>query len=118
MSHLRTRLARIVVGLALAMGALVGVTALTSADSAEAAAPACVSPAEFRQIRRGMTPAQVTNLTGVRGVITSSFNSGGYRSVNKEYRPCVGRPWSFVDVSYWANPGQTLKVDGKFAYWG
>jgi hypothetical protein len=118
MSRLRSHFARIVVGLAVALGALVGVTALTSEDRADAAAPACVSPAEFRQIRRGMTPAQVTNLTGVRGVVTSSFNSGGYRSVSKEYRPCVGRPYSFVDVSYWANPGQALKVDGKFAYWG
>ncbi len=118
MSHLRSRLARVVVGLALAIGALVGITAMTSASSAEAATLPCVSKSEFRQIRRGMSPAQVTNLTGVRGVVTSSFNSGGYRSVSKEYRPCVGRPYSFVDVSYSADPGQTLKVDGKFAYWG
>jgi hypothetical protein len=118
MSHRRSRLARAVVGLTLAVGALVGTTALTSTGSADAAALPCVTKAEFRQIRKGMTPARVTNLTGVKGRVSSSFNFGGYRSLSKEYRACVGRPYSFVSVGYSADPGQPLKMNSKFAYWG
>ena len=118
MSHLRSRLARVVVGLAVAIGALVGITAISSASSAEASTLPCVSKAVFRQIRHGMSPARVTALTGTKGQVTSSYNFGGYRSLNKEYRACVGRPYSFVDVGFSADPGQTLKVSRKFAYWG
>jgi hypothetical protein len=118
MSRLRSRLARVIVGLAVAVGARVGITALTSADSADAATPACVAKAEFRQIRNGMTPARVTNLTGVKGRVTYSSSFGGYRLLSKEYRACVGRSYSFAHVSYSGDPGQPLKMNSKPAYWG
>ena len=44
--------------------------------------------------------------------------SGGYAYEFREYRPCTGRPYSYVSVNFYREPGQTFRVDGKSAYWG
>jgi hypothetical protein len=108
------------VGVAAVFTALVGVLAFTGSSpaSADNGTPGCVAKAEFRQLRRGMTPTQVQRLFGTKGKTTYTSNYAGYRYVSREYRPCVGPPYSFVDVNFSANPRQALRVDGKFAYWG
>jgi hypothetical protein len=119
MSRLRPRLARVVVGLAVAVGSLVGVTAITNSTPAEAATTLpCVSKSEFRSIRDGMTQYQVAALTGTWGKITSESYSRYSTYISRTYRPCVGRPWSFVDVDFYAPAGRKPRVDYKYAYWG
>jgi len=84
--------------------------------TADAAPIACVTRTEFRQVRRGMTPARVTRIFGTRGRIDLSSNIAGYRYISKDYRPCAGR-YSIVSVNFSADPGEVLRVSGKFAYW-
>jgi len=63
MSPIRSRLARIVVGLAVAVGALVGVTTLSDSNPAQAAS-ACVTRAEWRSVHRGQRLGRVMRTLG------------------------------------------------------
>jgi hypothetical protein len=88
-------------GVAAVFTALVGVLAFTGAShaSADNGTPGWVAKGEFRKLRRGMTPSQVQRLFGTKGRTTFTSNYSGYRYVSREYRPCVGRPYSLTLTS-------------------
>jgi hypothetical protein len=58
--------------------------------------PGCVSRAEFRQVKDGMTQAKVHRIFGTRGKVNYS-GSGG---VGREYVTCAGDEWSYVEVDF------------------
>lgn len=90
---------------------LIGSVSPASADT-----PRCVSKVEFNTIRNGMSRQQVTNIFDIPGRVTGQGGSGGYAFEFRDYRPC--RPNSSVSVNFWRDPGDILRVDGKYAYWG
>ncbi len=118
MTRSRSRITRIIVGVAAAVAALVGVAAVAAPQSASAAGtPGCVSKAEYRQVHKGMTPNQVRRIFGAAGKMSSSANFDGYRYVSREYRPCNSR-YGMVYVSF-SNDGPRTPVvlDSKFVVW-
>jgi hypothetical protein len=118
MSHIRSRLARVAVGLAAAVAAIVGVTALAAPQSAAAyGTPGCVSRAEYRQARRGMSQAKVARIFGTTGRVSGSGDFGGYKFVNRKYRTCTSR-YGGAYLSF-ANDGPRTPVvlDSKFVIW-
>ena len=107
---------KLILGLVAAIVAAVAVAvAAPGMASANDGSGACATRDEYRQVRRGMTSARVGRIFGTNGRITSTSNYGGYRYVSREYRPC--RKYSYVSVSFSADPGEVLTVDGKSAYW-
>jgi hypothetical protein len=107
---------KLILGLVAAVAvAVAGAVAAPGMASADDGSGACATRYEYRQVRNGMTPARVGSIFGTNGRITSSGNYGGYRFVNREYRPC--RKYSYVSVSFSADPGQVLTVDGKSGFW-
>ena len=118
MSRIRPRLTRIALGLAAALAAVIGVTAIAAPQSASAAGtPGCVSRVEYRQARKGMTPNRVARIFGTAGKVTGSGDFSGYKFVNRSYRPCNSR-YGFVSVGF-ANDGPRTPVvlDSKFVVW-
>ena len=118
MSHFRSRLSRVILGVAAAVAAVLGVVAVAAPQSASAAGtPGCVSRIEYRQARKGMSPLRVAGILGTGGKITSSGNFGGYKFVNRQYRVCTSQ-YGFVSVSF-ANdtPRAPVVLDSKFAIW-
>jgi hypothetical protein len=121
MSRIRSHLARIAVGLATAVGAVVAVTAITAVATPQSASamstPGCVSRTEYRQARRGMSQAQVARIFGATGKVSSRGDFGGYKFVSRTYRPCTSR-YGTVYVSF-ANDGPRTPVvlDSKFVVW-
>ena len=114
----RSRIGRTGFAVAAAVGALVGVGGVAAPQSASAAGtPGCVSRAEYRQARKGMTPIQLRRIFGAAGKILGSGNFGGYRYVDREYRPCTSR-YGTVYVSF-SNDGPRTPVvlDSKFVMW-
>ena len=101
MSRLRSRLARTGVGLAVAVGALVGVTAATTsvahADTIPNS-PRCVSRNEFRRLRAGMTVTtamtyrQAKRLLGRRPVSDETTVRPGITYRLTEWRTCANYP--------------------------
>jgi hypothetical protein len=78
-------------------GALRTMTRITRATVHFDESPGCVSYAEFRAIRNGMTATRVHRIFGTSGRLTYS-GSGG---TGREYRTCEGDPeWSYVAVSF------------------
>jgi hypothetical protein len=57
--------------------------------------PGCVSAAEYRLIKNGMTPAKVHSIFGTTGHVTT-----GGSMVTREYETCEGNSWSYVEVDY------------------
>ncbi len=100
--------------------AVLAAASLLMVDPAPVAAdtPGCVTRNEYNQIRRGATRSRVTSVFDIPGRVTSQGGSGGYAFENRDYRPCTGRPYSFVTVTFSKEPGTIFTVDGKFAYWG
>lgn len=88
------------------------------ATSARADTPGCVSRTEFNSIRLGATRARVTAVFDIPGRVTGQGGSGGYAFEFREYRPCSGRPYSYVSVDFYKEPGRIFTVDGKYAFWG
>ena len=58
--------------------------------------PGCVSDAEYRLIKNGMTVTKVHSIFGTRGHVTSSGSGGATR----EYVTCEGNDWSYVSVDF------------------
>ena len=69
---------------------------LTAGDITVANATACVSRAEYRKIRAGMTKAEVKRLTGTRGTWTSATWLGDYYYESRMYKMCVAYSWASV----------------------
>jgi hypothetical protein len=118
MSHVRSRLSRVIVGLAAAAAGIIGVTALAAPQSASAAGtPGCVSRIEYGQARKGMSPTRVANLFGTTGKVTGSGNIGGYKFVNRQYRTCTSQ-YGFVSVDFFNDgPRTPVVLDSKFVIW-
>jgi outer membrane protein assembly factor BamE (lipoprotein component of BamABCDE complex) len=122
MTHIRSRIVRIAVGLAAAVGALAGVTALTgSAAHADNGTPGCVARAEYRQVRRGMTRPHVTSIFGTRGTQSYVFSgSGGYYSESRNYKACTVQfgVHGIVNVTFHRDQyRQPIAVESKYAIW-
>jgi hypothetical protein len=118
MTRSHSRLVRVVIGLCAAVAAIVGVTAATAPQSASAyGTPGCVSRAEYRQARRGMSQAKVARLFGTTGKVTANGDFGGYRFVNRKYRTCTSR-YGGAYLSF-ANDGPRTPVvlDSRFVIW-
>jgi hypothetical protein len=112
MTRIRSKLAHVVVGLAVALGALVGVSTLTgSAAHAANGTPGCVTQTEFRMVRNGMTRPQVARVFGTDGRTAASSRYGGYRAMVRSYKGC--RQFSYISVGFMADPGQPLRVNAK-----
>jgi len=118
MSRIRPRLARVVLGLAAALAAIVGAATIAAPQSASAAAtPGCVSRVEYRQARRGMTPARVARTFGTSGKVTGTGDFGGYKFANRSYRTCTSR-YGTAGVSFSNNgPRTPLVLDSKWVIW-
>lgn len=132
---------------ALATTAALGTApALLVASPAEAAnaTPGCITRAEFRAVKRGMTLTRARRIIGATGRVTSAsdYSDGdGWRSV--EFRQCR-RSWSWSSVSFdfekterevWVSDwycddwgcedwggwetrySQPFRVTSKYAYW-
>lgn len=104
------RAATAVLAVALMGGGLAAVAA-----PAEAANPRCLSKPEFRKIHKGMSPARVARIVGSPGHVAASSSSGGYRFVIRDFKTCTR--YGAASVSFSADPGEALSVDGKFVAW-
>lgn len=104
------RIATAVLAAALMGGGLAAVAA-----PAEAANPRCMSRAEYRAIKPGQTPAKVARIVGRKGRVGYAGNTGGYRYLNWEFKTCTRYGWG--SVSFSAEPGKSLRVDGKSVAW-
>jgi hypothetical protein len=103
---------RAAIAAALVAAALVAIPA-----TADAATPdrKCVDRAELRQVRPGMTTAAVYDVLDGRGSLSYAGNSSGYRYATRTWRTCT--PYGSAFVSFSADPGAPLTVDGKGASW-
>lgn len=101
---------------ALAVTTSAPLVALAPAAHADAGSPGCVTKAEYRKVKKGMTPTQVKNRFGTNGKITSTFNFDGYRSLTREYKAC-GSKYGSVMVSFDADPRKPLRLSYKFGMW-
>jgi hypothetical protein len=99
---------------ALAVAAAASVMAAVGV-SAPVAAAECVTKAEAKAVRDGMTQYQVYRLTGMWGRIAHDSWFGSYHSVTRKYRPCFD---GGVYV-YFANdpPHPRVRVINKSWYW-
>ena len=98
-----------------AAATLAGVAASTNSATADPGTPGCVTKAEFNQVRKGMTKATVDAEFGTHGKRESGASSGGYRSEVWSYKACP--QFSYVAVSFSANPGGPLKLAAKSGVW-
>lgn len=101
-------------------GAVTPVGSATAADpsagSDRAAAGGCVSKAEFRKIKVGMTIPQVKRLTGTNGrqVLKSELPEGKF-VIGRAYKACT--PREAVGVSFTNEKSRTYRVAAKSASW-
>jgi len=95
----------------------IGLT-LVGAPDAGADTPGCVTRAEFNSVRQGATRQRVTSVFDIPGRVVAQSGAGGYAFEIREYRPCAGRPYSYVSVDFDKEPGGIFRLAGKTAYWG
>lgn len=91
--------------------ALVSPTVFVPVASADAsvspASSGCVTYAEFRKVKNGMTKGQVAKIFGTKGKLEASSEGGGYKFEIRGYDGCT--QYSYVTVSF-----TNGKVDGKY----
>lgn len=81
-----------------ATGLLVlSLTAVTSAPATYAAS-ACVSKAEFKKLKNGMTKAKVKSITGTGGTLVSAAGTGSFRIEIRSYKACT--QFGAVSIGY------------------
>ena len=105
---------------ALAAGAIAPLGAATAADPAagsdRAATAGCVSKAEFRKLKNGMTIAQVKRLTGTNGrQVTKTALPEGKFVVGRAYKACA--PREGVGLAFSNEKGPTYRLASKSASW-
>lgn len=115
---------------AVAISALMATTGLAVAVNAPAQAapknPPTITRAEFKRIKKGMTPSQVYRIVGSWGKITSRTSMSGaygFSSHTREFK--VAKPYnkySSVWVDFSNNPNLNKKpgkvvVATKYAFW-
>lgn len=118
---LRRAAAAAVLSTALAgAGALAPLGSATAADPAagsdRAAAGGCVSKAEFRKLKVGMTVPQVKRVTGTNGrQVYKTALPGGKTVIGRAYKACD--PREGVGVSFTDEKGPTFRLAFKSASW-
>lgn len=103
---------RTIATIAATLVASTGLVAMTAGPAA-ADSPTCVSKTEFRNVKQGFAKKRVHDMFDVAGRQTSWYSGYGDTYESRDYRPCVGRPYSFVSVDY-----ENGRVSSKYAYWG
>lgn len=78
------------------------------APSAAAKNPKCVTPKEYRKVKKGMGQSKVNRIIGGKGRLTSS--SGGMKV--RRYEACKGSPY-YAQVTF-----KKRKVYTKYGYFG
>lgn len=74
--------------------------------------PGCVSRAEFRAVKDGMTMSKVRSIFGTNG--RSNYTSSHSRG--RTYHTCAGDPdWSYAEVDFWKQKG-AYRVWFKWIY--
>lgn len=74
--------------------------------------PGCVSRAEMRAVKDGMTMSKVRSIFGTNG--RSNYTSNYSRG--RTYRTCAGDPdWSYAEVDFWKHKG-AYRVWWKWIY--
>jgi hypothetical protein len=70
--------------------AIAGLTLTTGTANAAVASPRCITKAEWRLIKPGMTRAQVTRIVDYPGRVTSRmiYGDGWSTDIDVEYRQC------------------------------
>ncbi|WP_296606951.1 hypothetical protein [Nocardioides sp.] len=95
-----------------ATGALTTIGATTSTASA---ATACVTKAEYKKAKKGMTKTKIDHMFGTKGHREAGATSGGYRSEVWSYRPCT--QYSAVSLAFSGRSGGPLTMDAKSTVW-
>ena len=103
-----------------ATGVIAGAAVAIAPTAANAASwhPGCATRADFAKVHRGQTVWRVQRELHQNGELSTSYNYDGYRYADRTFRACHNPRWSYLDVSFSANPGHRLRVSGKSAYWG
>jgi hypothetical protein len=98
---------KLLLGLLATIVIAVPVTLAAPAANADAGSPKCMTKAEWRKIKDGMTRAKVKQITGIRGKFTNRTDySDGTASIDVDYKQCRanGSPapgsWNTVWISY------------------
>ena len=84
---------------AIAAALLTGGGVVAAASPASADTRPCMSRAEYRAIKNGMTLTRVASIVGSRGKVTIASGSGPYRMVVRSYTACGSFPGS-ANVTY------------------
>lgn len=87
------------------------VVAVAAPAQAAANSSACMSRAEFRHVKHGMSVAQVKRVVGSAGKVSVSSQAGGYRFVIRDFKTCAA--WHVSNISFDAKPGGSLRVSSK-----
>ncbi len=69
----------------------------------------CVSKAEYKRVKKGMSKRRVHNIFDIDGKQVSK----GYGYESRDYRVCTDPKWGFVSVTF-----HKKELNSKYAYWG
>jgi hypothetical protein len=113
---------KIVLAVLTTLGVVAGTLALAAPPADAARNAPCITKREYRRIHVGQRPARVKRIVGSRGRVSATFQSGGYRSVTRDFKAC--RPFnrfSVVSVVFDNRDRKfrriPLSVDTKIAFW-
>ncbi|WP_134767993.1 hypothetical protein [Nocardioides sp. 1609] len=88
------------------------------ASSERAAAKGCVSKAEYRKIKNGMTIAKVKRITGTAGKqVSKTPLPDGKFVVGRAYKVCTSKNGG-VGIAFTNQTSSSYKVASKSAVWG
>jgi hypothetical protein len=93
-----------------AAAVLAGGLTMTTPDLASADTPRCVSKAEFRQVKKGMSKSRVAGIFDTAGKRDAISSGGGYTFEIRSYKSCT----RFGAVAIGFSNG---KLDNKTAIW-
>ncbi len=97
--------------------ALVPASAATADASSHRAAKGCVSKAEYRKIKNGMTIAKVKRITGTNGKqVSKTPLPGGKFVIGRSYKVCTSKRGA-VGIAFTNQTSSTYKVASKSAVW-
>ncbi|WP_148572747.1 hypothetical protein [Nocardioides caldifontis] len=95
--------------------AAAAITVAVPASTASADTPGCISRAEFKQVKKGMTLAKVKQIADTNGKRDVFSTGGGYSFQVRSYRTCS--PYSVVTVGFDKRGRNPWKVSSKFGVW-
>jgi len=85
---------------------------LPSITSSPAHAAGCVTKAEYRQLRNGMSQKQVSKIFGTPGNILTQSSGFGTSIVMRDYKTCSPYRYGSVSIMFTNN-----RLDTKSALW-